>query len=34
LDMMRTSINVSGDLCISCIVASSENRIDETIYKS
>ena len=34
LDMMRTSINVSCDLCISCIVASSENRIDETIYKS
>ena len=34
LDMMRTSINVSGDLCISCIVASSENKIDETIYKS
>ena len=34
LDMMRTSINVSGDLCISCIVASSENRIDATIYKS
>jgi Na+/H+-dicarboxylate symporter len=34
LDMMRTSINVSGDLCISCIVASSENRLDETIYKS
>jgi len=34
LDMMRTSINVSGDLCISCIVASSENRIDETIYRS
>ena len=24
LDMMRTSVNVSGDLCISCIVASSE----------
>ena len=21
LDMMRTSVNVSGDLCISCIVA-------------
>ena len=34
LDMMRTSINVSGDLCISCIVANSENRIDETIFKS
>tara|TARA_Y100000768_G_scaffold388972_1_gene389513 strand:- start:2360 stop:3577 length:1218 start_codon:yes stop_codon:yes gene_type:complete len=34
LDMIRTSINVSGDLCISCIVADSENRIDYEIYKS
>ena len=34
LDMMRTSVNVTGDLCISCIVANSENRIDETIFKS
>tara|TARA_Y100000389_G_scaffold43714_1_gene38402 strand:+ start:4084 stop:5304 length:1221 start_codon:yes stop_codon:yes gene_type:complete len=34
LDMMRTSVNVSGDLCISCIVAESENRIDHNIYKS
>ena len=28
LDMMRTSVNVSGDICISCIVASSENKIN------
>jgi Na+/H+-dicarboxylate symporter len=34
LDMMRTSVNVSGDVCISCIVASSENKVDETIFKS
>ena len=34
LDMMRTSVNVSGDLCISCIVANSENRINHEIYKS
>ena len=34
LDMMRTSVNVSGDLCISCIVASSENKIDSDVYKS
>ena len=34
LDMMRTSVNVSGDLCISCIVASSENKLDEKIYHS
>jgi Na+/H+-dicarboxylate symporter len=34
LDMMRTSVNVSGDMCISCIVASSENKINETTFKS
>ena len=28
LDMMRTSVNVSGDTCITCIVANSENLID------
>jgi len=28
LDMMRTSVNVSGDTCISCVVAQSENLID------
>ena len=34
LDMMRTSVNVSGDLCISCIVASSENKLDHNTFKS
>ena len=34
LDMMRTSVNVSGDLCISCIVADSENGIDYKIFKT
>ncbi len=34
LDMMRTSVNVSGDICISCIVASSENKLNEKIYNS
>ncbi len=34
LDMMRTSVNVSGDLCISCVVANSENRINYNVYKS
>ena len=24
--LMRTSVNVSGDLCISCIIASSEKK--------
>ena len=32
LDMMRTSVNVSGDTCISCIVAQSENLIDIKKY--
>ncbi len=34
LDMMRTSVNVSGDLCISCIVASSEDKLDHNTFKS
>ena len=34
LDMIRTSVNVSGDLCISCIVASSENKLDHNTFKS
>ena len=34
LDMMRTSVNVSGDLCISCIIASSENKINEKAFNS
>jgi len=32
LDMMRTSVNVSGDTCISCIVAQSEKLIDTKKY--
>ena len=34
LDMMRTSVNVSGDLCISCVIASSENKINEKLFNS
>ncbi len=34
LDMMRTSVNVSGDLCISCVIASSEEKINEKLYNS
>lgn len=34
LDMMRTSANVSGDMCITCIVAKSENQIDQKIFDS
>ena len=32
LDMMRTSVNVSGDTCISCVVAQSEKLIDIKKY--
>tara|TARA_B100000035_G_scaffold311963_1_gene322468 strand:- start:2277 stop:3497 length:1221 start_codon:yes stop_codon:yes gene_type:complete len=34
LDMMRTSVNVSGDLCISCVIASSENKINHKVFNS
>ena len=34
LDMMRTSVNVSGDLCISCVIASSEKKINEKVFNS
>jgi len=32
LDMMRTSVNVSGDTCISCVVAQSEKLINVKKY--
>ena len=34
LDMMRTSVNVSGDICISCVIASSERKINEKLFNS
>ena len=34
LDMMRTSVNVRGDICISCVIASSERKINEKIFNS
>ncbi len=34
LDMIRTSVNVSGDTCITCIVAKSENMLDLEKYNS
>ena len=33
LDMMRTSVNVAGDTCISCIVAKSEGLIDTKVFE-
>ena len=32
LDMMRTSVNVCGDAAVSCIVAKSENELNEQIF--
>tara|TARA_B100001173_G_scaffold82556_1_gene70509 strand:- start:907 stop:2163 length:1257 start_codon:yes stop_codon:yes gene_type:complete len=32
LDMLRTSVNVCGDAAVSCIVAKSENELDEQIF--
>ena len=34
LDMVRTSVNVTGDAVIACIVAKSENQLDEEIFNS
>jgi len=28
LDMIRTAVNITGDCCVSCIVAKSENALD------
>ncbi len=32
LDMIRTSVNVCGDATVSCIVAKSENELEEEIF--
>ena len=32
LDMLRTAVNVTGDATVSCLVAKSENALDEEIY--
>ena len=32
LDMLRTVTNVTGDCAVSCVVAKSENALDQTIY--
>ncbi|WP_036228664.1 dicarboxylate/amino acid:cation symporter [Marinobacterium jannaschii] len=34
LDMARTSVNVSGDLMVSVLVAKSENELDESVYNA
>jgi len=32
LDMMRTTVNVTGDCAVSCIVARSENAFDQAVF--
>ena len=32
LDMIRTTINITGDATVTCIVARSENNLDDTIF--
>jgi len=34
LDMVRTSVNVTGDAMVSCVVAKSENEIDLDVFNS
>jgi DAACS family dicarboxylate/amino acid:cation (Na+ or H+) symporter len=33
LDMMRTACNVTGDCAVTCIIAKSEQAIDEAVFK-
>ena len=33
LDMMRTSVNITGDSMVSLIVSKSENSFDNAIFK-
>lgn len=32
MDMVRTAVNVSGDAAVSCIVAKSEGKLDQSIF--
>ncbi|SEH07545.1 dicarboxylate/amino acid:cation symporter [Candidatus Venteria ishoeyi] len=32
LDMIRTAVNVTGDATVTCLIAKSENALDETIF--
>jgi Na+/H+-dicarboxylate symporter len=34
LDMIRTAVNVTGDAVVTCVVAKSENELDEKIFKT
>ncbi|WP_317931206.1 dicarboxylate/amino acid:cation symporter [Halioxenophilus sp. WMMB6] len=32
MDMIRTAVNITGDAVVTCIVAKSENKLDQSIY--
>lgn len=32
--MVRTAVNVTGDATVSCIVAKSEGKLDESIFNN
>lgn len=32
LDMTRTAVNITGDCMVACVVAKSENELDETVF--
>ncbi len=32
LDMIRTAVNVTGDCMVTCVIAKSENELDETVF--
>ncbi|PPC75655.1 dicarboxylate/amino acid:cation symporter [Pokkaliibacter plantistimulans] len=34
LDMARTALNVAGDCAVTCVVASSENQLDRSIFNT
>ena len=34
LDMVRTAVNVTGDISVTAVVANSEKQIDRNIYRS
>ena len=32
LDMLRTVVNITGDATVTCVVASTENNIDQDLF--
>ncbi|BFM05509.1 dicarboxylate/amino acid:cation symporter [Halioxenophilus aromaticivorans] len=34
LDMIRTAVNITGDAAVTCIVAKSENKVDQAVFNN